>query len=493
MIKKIFFIWILIFSLLFKNEVYSCSVPPDIINSIEITDNNWDYWFIYKYNLWSQLSWDFNNLIDEKYWWFKSEKDIKLFIKERIKDDLFLKQHEWLKIDYEFNWFIERKKDWKIIWDSILELWFDIKNDKDFEWNRIEVKYKKWTFKEISYYNHLELLFSFEDNYQELTLWEKLLNNDNIDYYVFRELNEDDSKIIYNFLFRRNELKKKNEYSWILQEKKIENEFNKEENLNDISYKDNKTLNKDDWYFWLLNWMNLQEFFKEKLNSDLWIFAVLLFSFLFWLIHWLMPWHSKMIVWSFASNKFKKKEIFLLIISITLSHTFFILIIAWIFYFLNQWLWESSKIIMRLSSLIYILFWIYFLNSLYKELKNINHWDWCSCCSNKNRLDLQEQIKMNEVNFKKTLMNWIILWCNPCLDALLLFVLFLWIWDLKLSILSVLFFSLWMWLLLWIIVILFFYWFKSASKNKVLYHFFLFIKIILWISILIVWLYWILK
>lgn len=494
--KIITFLFLILFSF-FSNisTIIACSVPPDIIWTFTLKEENWDYKFNLSFNSWSNNEQMINDFLKEKWYDFFKKEWIHRFINERIqnKDNFKIvnsfNYDKWKEIEFKYLEWTWKKNEWiSITWTPFLEFEFDIINDQDIKNWEFNIFYNKMTFKEITSFSHFEF-YSDVENEEWKRNFDYKFNKWNYSYLIKREVDENPDFLRVNFKVLKTE--KENKKEEVIIEQKVEEDI--EENV----IIENKT-NKDDWYFWLLKWKTIQEFFNEKVNSEWWILISIIFSFIFWAIHWLLPWHAKSILWAYviSNKKNNLKNLFILIITTTLSHSIFIFIIAWIFYLLNQWIWTSSSIILKISAVIYILFWIYFLYSTIRDLrdsfKDKEHWESCNCSFHKNKRSILWNMKNEETSVKKTIFNWILFWCNPCLDALLLFVFFLWTWNLFISIISVLMFSLWLWVVLWIISLVFMITQKKYSNNEMFLNISYTIRFILWVFIVLLWINWIL-
>lgn len=499
MLKKIFITFIVLLLSSFNTLVgYACSVPPDFITTFVLKEEKWDYSIVYKLNTWSIKEASIEKTLLENWYDFSKEEWIEKFVNEKIQEKIKFTDWDWNKLNLKYkSWSLIKYSWWTITWIPFIEMNLDIIEDNLLNSNDIKIKvhYDKQMLSEFSYFSHFEMYSEIEDiNWMRNTdytfqRWNNL-------FHLQRDILESDEFLWMDFSLTKTTLSN-NENADLVEPK--QNLVNQIVDLDKVTWNNNivisnNTNKKDDWYFWLLEWKTIQEFFNEKVNSNWWMFLVIVFSILFWMIHWLLPWHAKSILWAYvlSNNKNRTKDLIILIVTTTLSHSTFIFVIAWIFYLLNKWLWTSSWIILKISAIIYILFWIYFIYSTIRDLWKHKHWENCDCQMHRKQRSLSEQIEIKEESsLKKTILNWILFWCNPCLDALLLFVFFLWTWNLMLSIISVLLFSLWLWLTLWIISLVFMLTQKKFWDNEMFTNISYTIRFILWILILLVWLNWI--
>jgi ABC-type nickel/cobalt efflux system permease component RcnA len=215
---------------------------------------------------------------------------------------------------------------------------------------------------------------------------------------------------------------------------------------------------------WFKVWETLQVFFYEQSSFSFKILGLLVAIFA-WMMHGLLPGHSKVLIGTYmmGHSQIRYKEILTLIVSVTFSHTIFIFILAIIVLSLQKWLSTVTAYVLTLSAIWYILFWIYFYITWTRSLQRINNhssesifehqtihdWD-CHC----------------ESTSKKSTVRWttftgMLAGCNPCIDALALFIFAITIGNGTYAFLMIIFFSLGLWLMLGILAL-------CIKKSKIL-------------------------
>ena len=249
---------------------------------------------------------------------------------------------------------------------------------------------------------------------------------------------------------------------------------------------------------WFNVWETLQVFFHKQ--SSIWFQMLGLgIAILAGMIHGLLPGHSKVLIGTYmiGNSSLRYKDIFTLIGSVTFSHTIFIFILATIVLILQKWLSTVSQYVITFSAIGYILFWIYFYYRWTRTLKNIEHPPAESIFKQKHLHT--PDCNCNEISEKKwlrwTTLTGLLAWCNPCIDALALFIFAITIWNAVYALFMILFFSLGLWLMLGIIA----FWIKKSKillekksqqfAEKVSAH----ITILSWIGIILMWWYILLK
>ncbi len=209
----------------------------------------------------------------------------------------------------------------------------------------------------------------------------------------------------------------------------------------------------------------LQVFFYEQSSIPFKILGLLIAIFA-GMMHGLLPGHSKALIGTYmiSNSEIRYREIFTLIGSVTFSHTIFIFILAIIVLALQKWLSAVTSYVIMISAIWYIGFWIYFYIKGTRSLHWINnpvkdsifkhqniHTDDCHC----------ENTTQEKWTLKGTTLTGILAGCNPCIDALALFIFAITIGNGTYAFLMIIFFSLWLWLMLGILAL----WIK---KSKIL-------------------------
>lgn len=193
----------------------------------------------------------------------------------------------------------------------------------------------------------------------------------------------------------------------------------------------------------------LEQYFNKNIWWDrliIWLFV----SIIAWMIHGLLPWHSKTIISTYMfSNTSSRKHIFTLITGVTLSHTIFIMLLASIIIWLQKGLGTITNQVNIIIQIIYIAFGLYFIITAITQLIKLHN--------NKKNLFNKHYCKeicdcwLESSLFKKTLFTGILAGCNPCIDALVLFIFAIQIGNITYSLLMILCFSLGLGIMLWVL------------------------------------------
>lgn len=474
--KKLFLFFIVFFFSF--SSVFSCSIPPDILNRFLIYEEDWKVKIDYSLYTWEDFKIQINNDFKTKTKKDLNKENIKIFIENYIKKSSFLSLN-WTPIELNFESvkFFENISSWDPYFEITFQTQFKELEDK----NIFEINYKKNIFSNLTDLSHSYLYSKIEENLE--FEWYTNFFQERFHNYFF----EGKKYWILSFLKKEND----EEVIYVLKINKLWNDDRNIEWLEKVEKNENPLLknNNNPSFF-----EKIRKYFENFLQKELSIFEIILwfiFAIIFWALHWLLPWHAKSILWAYIINeKQNKKEIIILILSVTLSHTFFIFLLAFLINLLNLWVWSSSLYINYFSSFLYIIFWIYFLNFSIKNIfkKEKKHSENCSCCH-------QHKHKENKNSFKKSITFWILFWCNPCLDALVLFLFALSIWNIKFAILILIAFSLGLWLMLWFIAFFLWKWKKIIFDKKweKIKKIINFLTLILWILIIIIWILWLLK
>ena len=474
------FLTILIFFNLFTKEALACSIPPDILNRFYIYEENNKLKVEYSLYTWQKIKEKLKKSFKENTNKDLTEENIDVFIQKYIKEISSLSLN-WIPIELKLE---SAKIDEEMKeWNPYLLIRFETQFTELQEENKFKLTYKKEIFKKISDLVHSYIYSDIEDDLEmdgSFKKWDKQFEIYYFKwwkYWISSELTKEEEKELeYNLN--------------ILKLEKAVNPYKKE--INKVSDSPLLTVNNNNNL--KIDWVRIWKYFENFLNKDIWIFMQIfgiIFAIWFWALHWLLPWHAKSIVWTFTLNhKNSKKEIFILILAITLSHTFFIFLIAIFIQLLNYWVWTSSLFVSNLSHFWYIIFWLYFC---FYAVKNIflkkNHEKNCSCGCKHNHEHNEEKKSW----LKRALVAGIIFWCNPCIDALVLFIFSFSIWNVFYASLIVLAFSLGLSLMLGLIAFLVGKWYKFLSSRswesikKILD----FLVLWMWIVIIVIWALWI--
>lgn len=179
----------------------------------------------------------------------------------------------------------------------------------------------------------------------------------------------------------------------------------------------------------------LGTFLQEKDNTLMRIAGVLV-ALILGALHGLLPGHAKTLVGAYivgSSTKHQKKNILVLISSITASHTAFIVILAGIILLLNKGISATTLLLEHITAIGYILFGAYFIWKgilWYMRIRAAKQRQ--GLFSNTARaLSRDEDCCAVPSNnpLKKTLLTGILIGANPCIDALAIFVLALGLAD----------------------------------------------------------------
>lgn len=476
--KKIITFFLLFFSFLWV--AIACSIPPDILNRFYIYEENNNLKINYSLFSWDDFLIKIQKDFEEKNWKKLNSDNIKTFIENNINKVSKL-TYNWKKIDLKFE-SVRFFSDYSN-WDPLLEIkfWTNISWLKDE--NIFKIIYEKKEFSKITDLIHTFFYSKIEEelNFDWFTkIWEERFDNyfyNGIKYWLRSYIEkENNDEIIYIY-----KLKKLWEDKSFLKEKKSENK-----SLNPILENQNKNF---------LSW--IRNYFENLLKRETTVFEKIfwiIFAIIFWALHWLLPWHSKSIVWAYVvsnEKKSKNKELFVLILTITITHSLFLFILAFLINIFNLWVWTWTSYAHKLWSILYIIFWIYFtyfaIKNFIKKEKH-SHCSCSSCCSSHNH---KENI-YEKKSLKKSIWVWIIFWFVPCIDALVLFLFALSIWNILYASFIVLAFSLGLWIMLWILAILVWKWYNFISKKntKIVQKILNILIFILWIFIIIFWIFW---
>lgn len=451
--KKIILFIILFFTLFFQNFFYNfaCSIPPDILNRYYIYEENWKLKVNYSLYTWENFKIKIEDFFEKNNHKKLNEENINIFIQEYIKNISSLTLN-WKNLELNFESVKFYEDIWA--WDPMFEIKFSTNIEKLQKENNFYLIYKKNTFSQLSNLVHAYLYTAIEEDLNidwYTTFWEERYDNYLFDWGKYAIL----SKI-------ENELWDLIEYK--LNIKKIEENIENSKIENKNKEKENPFLIKNSNF--KINGFNLTNYFQSFLNKDLSIFMKIfgiIFAIIFWALHSLLPGHAKSIVWAYIieekNSKSKKLEIFILILSITFTHTIFIFLIAFFVNLLNFGVGQSTTYVHIFWSILYIIFWLYFI---YYSIKNIlpqkKHTHTSCNCWHHNHSKEKNTIK-------KSILAWFIFGCIPCIDALILFIFALSIWNIFYSILIIIAFSLWLGIMLGIIA--FFVWkWKNILQNK---------------------------
>lgn len=472
-LKKIFLFVILIFFSI--ANTFACSIPPDILNRFYIYEENNSLKIKYSLYIWEDFKPKLDADFKQKTWKNLNPENINIFIEKFLKENINLTLNEKnIELNFESVKFFENFSDSKPYFEIDFSTNFKSLEEKNF----FKIIYEKKNFSNLTSLIHTYFYSEIEENLD--FAWYTKIWEDNFDNYYFKWKKywilayiseENDKEIVYNL--------KINDF-W-----KAEKNFSKN-NINSQKIDENPLLkanNNNTFESW-------RKYFEDFLQRELSIFEIIfwfIFAIIFWALHGLLPGHSKSIIWAYViDKKSKNKEIFLLILSITLTHTFFIFLLAFLIQLFHIWVWTSTLYIKYFSSFLYILFGIYFT---YFALKNIFKKEKkqtcsCECCENHEKIEKKSS--------KKTFLIWMIFGCNPCLDALVLFIFALSIWNIFFASLIILAFSLWLWLMLGILAIFASKWYnfmsnKKGQKIKIFLNIFV---LILWIFIIWTWIKW---
>lgn len=482
---KKFFLAILIFFSLFGLS-YACAIPPDILNRFYIYEENNEVKIEYTLNTWLDFTDTIKKDFVEKTWQELKTENLQTYVNEYIKKSTTI-TYNWEKLDLNFeSWEVyDKLKDNTVLikivfWTKIKNLW---------ENNLFYLNYKKDIFWKLTHFSHSFFFSEIEEKNDMWTykdFWDKrylIYYLKNWEYWIISEtLKEEDNFIEY-----------------ILDIKKIWTK-QVETKSSEKTIKNNPLLTANNKNSIQINWVNIWAYFQEYLWKDVSVFVKifwLFFAIIFWALHWLLPGHSKSIVWAYMMEKKsesdRNKEVFILITTITLTHTIFIFLLAFAITLLKLGTWTSTNYLHKFSLILYIFFWIYFCLYAYKKIKNKNI-SACSCwCSHNHNHEHNHNHGHNQkANFKKTLVTWIIFWCNPCIDALVLFLLSFSIWDTLYASFIVVFFSLWLGLMLGILALLTWKWYNilANKKNNFIEKFLNYLVFAMWVFIIFYWIKW---
>lgn len=480
MLKKIL-LFIIIFIFSFANT-FACSIPPDILSRFYIYEENDNLKVKYSLYTWQDFIPKINELFKKNTWQELNEKNIDIFIKEFLEKNATLTlNNEKLELIFESVKFYKDLSNQ----DPYFEIGFKTNKKSLWKNNEFKIDFSKKTFWQITNLVHSYIYSDIEENLD--FDWYTKIWEDNFDNYKFNW------KKYWVLGFTQEESDKKNIYILkILDFWKIENNEKKSDKkqANPLLKVNDKNSNSFNFFD------SSRKYFEDLLKKDLNIFEIIfwfIFAIIFWALHWLLPWHSKSIIWAYAANNnknSKNKELFLLILTITLTHTIFIFILAFFINLLHLWIWSSTLYLHYFSSFLYIIFWIYFVYiSLKTFLKKKNEPEKCSCCAHNHNHNHPKK------SLKKTFAIWIIFGCNPCLDALVLFIFALSVWNIFFASLVILAFSLWLALMLWLLAIFVSKWYnflnnKKSQNIKKILNILIFI---LWIFIILTWIFWFLR
>ncbi|RKW23805.1 hypothetical protein D8B46_02710 [Candidatus Gracilibacteria bacterium] len=403
------FLTILIFFNLFTKEALACSIPPDILNRFYIYEENNKLKVEYSLYTWQKIKEKLKKSFKENTNKDLTEENIDVFIQKYIKEISSLSLNgipielklESVKID-------EQMKEG----NPYLLIRFETQFTELQEENKFKLTYKKEIFKKISDLVHSYIYSDIEDDLEMDGSFKK--GDKQFEIYYFKGWKYGISSELTK------EEEKELEYNLnILKLEKAENPYKKE--INKVSDSPLLTVNNNNNL--KIDGVRIGKYFENFLNKDIGIFMQIfgiIFAIGFGALHGLLPGHAKSIVGTFTLNhKNSKKEILILILAITLSHTFFIFLIAIFIQLLNYGVGTSSLFVSNLSHFGYIIFGLYFC---FYAVKNIflkkNHEKNCSCGCKHNHEHNEEK----KSGLKRALVAGIIFGCNPCIDALVLFI-----------------------------------------------------------------------
>lgn len=461
----IFFIFIL------KIDVLACSIPPNILNRFHVFEEENEIKIKYTLYTWDSFKKEIESDFYKKTWKILNQENINIFSEKYVKEISNL-THNWKKIDLNLEKYIYNEdlaNSNNIFFEITYKTWikkFEEKND-------FYLVYDKKIFLEMTNLVHSYIYSDIEESLNSnwyIDFWEeryeKFLFN-NKEFWILSELKKEEDESVEYFL------------SIILinnsPESKAEISTKKEEQISPFVKNNQSSFSK---YF---------EIFFNKDLDFFWKIFLVFFAIIFWALHWLLPGHSKSIIWAYMmqekDKKSIKKELFILILSITLSHSLFIFFLALIIHFLSFWVWDWSSYAILLNSFLYVVFWIYFtylwIKKIFYKEKNHSHCS-CSACQSK---------KEKKKWFKNTFFMGIIFWLNPCIDVLILFILSFSIWNIFYATSIVLAFSLWLWIMLGLLAYFVWRWynFLNWKRSKIISTILDFLILIMWVSILFLW------
>lgn len=436
--KKIL-ITIILFLGFIPNITISCAVPPDILHEFRFDLSGTK--INYSLSIWQNLhpilqeNWKKNSNTE-----FSNENLEKILEKEIIQNSKFWLNNKNIDLQFLTGSIISNPENLDpSIPPVFIQAEFEINQNIDFsKKNNIRLEFDKTSQIEISPLIHPFLTVDF----QKWTAKYYVVNQHDRTFDVFE--NNWTEFVINNFL---EENYYQNNFE-IIFEKLNDNYTNphkKIETKNNIIFPDKIQQNQNN----NLNVKNLLEkFFSEKNSILLQIFGIIIAIFA-WMLHGLLPGHSKAILgtYIFSNSTGRKKEIFTLISSTAISHTIFIFVLATIILALQKGTWATSLFAKNITAIIYIIFGIFFIYQAVKNFWNKNF------LINKNSLNHQENCncEIHKNIFKKTFWTGIIAWANPCIDALVLFIFAITIGNIGYAILLILSFSIGIGLMLGII------------------------------------------
>ncbi|PZM86678.1 hypothetical protein DLH72_00315 [Candidatus Gracilibacteria bacterium] len=402
---------VILFFLFTIKNIYACSIPPDILSRYYIYEDKGKIKVEY-----SLYTWDKFKIQIEKYFKQKTKKDlneknIKVFIDNFIKNSSSINYNGVpLELKYESVKFFEKLENG----NPFIEIKFSTQLNGLKEKNDFYLIYKKNIFSDLTNLVHAYLYSDIEENLNidGFTMFgEKRYDNyffKNWKYGIYSQLIKEEDDLV--------------EYS--LNINKIEEIEKNQDQDQDKKKDDNPLLNVNNKNNLEVNGVRVGKYFESFLKDDIGIFMQIfgiIFAIVFGALHAILPGHAKSIVGAYnmenKSSSSRKKETIILIISITLSHTFFIFLLAVLINLLNYGVGTGTSYISKFSSVLYILFGIYFS---YYAIRKIIHTKKhnSSCCCHKHGTSGKE----NKNGFKKALFAGIIFGCNPCIDALVLFI-----------------------------------------------------------------------
>lgn len=457
--KKIF-LTILFLLIFYPKFIFSCAIPPDIIHEfrVDYEGKNIEYSLL----AWDNLHKPTINLLEKISGKSFENKNLDYILQKTVLNDIRLKINnkdaklkfiEW-EISKNANFQNTENYEQTPIFKAKLKLSEDINFDNK---NILNLEYNKKNFLEISPLIHSYIILSFDNSiakyyvinseWKTFDIFEKWWQN----FVVNNFLEENDNKNNFEIFFE----KLNNNYTNPHKPKLLTNSYTTKENIEIKNSNTKDVINTKDV---------LKNFFNKNTSiiiQFLWIFVALVL----WMFHGLLPWHSKTILSTYIiSNNFKqKKDIFVLILASSISHTFFIFIIAIIIIIFQKWTWATTQIAKNITSFAYILFWMFFvwqaLIMFKKDRENIflkqklNHQKDCWCIIHNNF-------------FKKTFWTGVIAWANPCVDALVLFIFAINIWNIFYATILIIFFSIWIWLMLGILAFMVAKWKNFLNKKS---------------------------
>lgn len=175
------------------------------------------------------------------------------------------------------------------------------------------------------------------------------------------------------------------------------------------------------------------------------------------MIHGLLPGHAKSLIGTYmmTTARVRYRDIFVLIGSVTISHTIFIFILATIIITLEKWIGAMTAYVTMISAVCYIVFWIYFYFQWTRLLRHIDH---------KPSLFTTKELQSTNCDcipivsrsrwLKWTTLSGLLAGANPCIDALALFIFAVNIGSAGYAFLTIICFSLGLWLMLAILALL---------------------------------------